>query len=83
MEALGGSFVGRLAMVKGWSVLVVALMAWGSAAQADEHGRWQQVENKAKCVFWTPNPQPTNETVKAGELDKALQEVAEIKSKRI
>ncbi len=61
-ETLGGFFVGDWAMAKVLGVLVGALVACGSAAQADEHGRWQQLENKANCAVWNANPQPS-ETV--------------------
>lgn len=44
-------------MAKILGVLVAALGAWGSAAQADEHGRWQQVENNPNCVVWNDYPQ--------------------------
>ncbi len=43
-------------------VLAAALVAWGSAAQADEQGRWQQPENNPSCVVWNGDPQ-SNETV--------------------
>ena len=59
---LSGIFVGDWAMAKVLGVLVAALVAWGSAAQADEHGRWQQLENNPSCVVWNGNPQ-SNETV--------------------
>ena len=48
-------------MAKVLGVLAAALVL-GSAAQADEHGDWQQVENKANCAVWNGNPQP-NDTV--------------------
>ncbi len=57
---LGGFFVGDWAMAKFLGVLVAAVLACGSAAQAKE--RWQQVENKASCVAWNAYPKP-NETV--------------------
>ncbi|MEE8212041.1 MAG: hypothetical protein V3T85_08980, partial [Acidiferrobacterales bacterium] len=50
--AEGGFFVGSSVMAKVLGVLVAALVAWGSAAQADEHGRWQQLENNPSCVVW-------------------------------
>ena len=37
-------------------------MAWGSAAQAEEHGRWQRLENNPSCSVWNAFPQ-SNETV--------------------
>ena len=49
-------------MAKVWGVLVVALVAWGSAAQADEQGRWQTLGNNPSCVVWNAEPQPS-ETV--------------------
>ncbi len=44
-------------MAKVLGLLVAALGAWGSAAQADEHGRWQQLENNPSCVVWNDYPQ--------------------------
>ena len=49
-------------MAKVLGVLVAALLAWGSAAQADEHARWQRLENNPSCVVWNAYPQP-NDTV--------------------
>ena len=49
-------------MAKVLGVLVAALTAWGSAAWADEHGSWQQLENNPSCSVWNAYPQP-NETV--------------------
>ena len=49
-------------MAKVLGVLVAALVAWGSAAQAEEQGRWQQLENNPSCVVWNGNPL-SNETV--------------------
>jgi len=43
-------------MAKGLGVLAAALMAWGSAAQADEDGRWQQLGNDPNCFVWNANP---------------------------
>ena len=39
-------------MTKVLGVLALALAAWGSAAQAVEQGRWQQVENNPSCSVW-------------------------------
>ena len=39
-------------------LLVAALVAWGSAAWADEHGRWQQLENNPSCSVWNAYPGP-------------------------
>ena len=39
-------------------VLVAALVAWGSAAQADEQGRWQALENNPSCAVWSASSQP-------------------------
>ena len=52
-------------MAKVLGVLVAALMAWGSAAQADEHGRWQRLENNPSCSVWNEHPDhpDANETV--------------------
>jgi hypothetical protein len=66
-KLLGGDaeqsfFVGVWAMVKFLGVLVAALGAWGSAAQADEHGRWQQLENNPSCSVWNLDPK-SSETV--------------------
>ena len=44
-------------MAKFLGVLVAALLM-ASMAQADEHGHWQQVENKANCAVWNDDPQP-------------------------
>ena len=49
-------------MARVMGVLAVALVAWGSAAQADEQGRWQQLENNPSCVVWNAEPQ-LNSTV--------------------
>ncbi|MFB3077657.1 MAG: hypothetical protein ACE1Y4_06580, partial [Lysobacterales bacterium] len=43
-------------MAKFLSVLVAALVAWGSAAQAVEQGRWQQLENNPSCSVWNDHP---------------------------
>ncbi len=51
-ETLSGFFVGDWAMAKILGVLVAALVAWGSAAQAEEQGRWQQLKNKENCAVW-------------------------------
>ncbi len=45
-------------MAKVLGVLVAALVAWGSAAQADEQGRWQQLENNPSCSVWNAHPNP-------------------------
>jgi hypothetical protein len=45
-------------MARALGVLVATLMVWGSAAQAEEHGRWQQLENNPSCSVWNPNPHP-------------------------
>ena len=47
-------------MAKFLGVLMAALLFAG-AAMADEHGRWQQVENKSNCAVWNAFPKP-NET---------------------
>ncbi len=49
-------------MAQVWGVLMAALVAWGSAAQADEQGRWQPLENNPSCSVWNHYPKP-NETV--------------------
>ena len=49
-------------MAKVLGVLAAALVAWGSAAQAEEQGRWQVLENNPSGVVWNANPQ-SNETV--------------------
>ncbi len=39
---------------------VLVLLAWMLAAQvalADEHSRWQKLENNPACVVWNPYPQ--------------------------
>ncbi len=59
---LSGILVGEWAMTRVLGVLVAALVAWGSAAQADEHGRWQQLENNPSCSVWNAYPKPS-ETV--------------------
>ena len=61
-ETLSGFLVGDWAMAKFLVVLVAALMAWGSTAQAEEHGRWQELENNPSCSVWNAYPQ-SNETV--------------------
>ena len=45
--------------LRGVIVLVLALApaAWGSAADADEHSRWQELKNNPGCVVWNPDPQ--------------------------
>ena len=44
-------------MVKVLAVLVAALVAWGSKAQADEHGHWLRLETiKPICHVWDANP---------------------------
>ncbi len=45
--------------------LVLALLAWmlgATVALAEEHGRWQKLENNPGCFVWNAYPQP-NETV--------------------
>ncbi len=45
-------------MAKVLGVLVAALVAWGSAAQAEEQERWQALENNPSCSVWNAYPQP-------------------------
>ena len=49
-------------MAKVLGELMAALVAWGSAAQAEEQGRWQVLEDNPSCVVWNDYPQ-LNETV--------------------
>ena len=53
-------------MAKVFGVLVAALLAWGSAAHADEPGRWQQLENNPRCYVWNLNPQPDHTVTWSG-----------------
>jgi hypothetical protein len=53
-------------MARALGVLVATLMVWGSAAKADEHGRWQQLENNPSCSVWNPNPHPRNTVTWSG-----------------
>jgi len=50
-------------MAKVLGMLVAALGAWGSAAQADEHGRWQALENNPSCSMWNALPPHQNVTI--------------------
>ena len=43
-------------MAKVLGVLAAVLGAWGSAAQADEQGRWQALENNPSCSVWNDHP---------------------------
>ena len=53
-------------MARALGVLVATLMVWGSAAQAEEHGRWQQLENNPSCSVWNPNPHPRSAVTWSG-----------------
>jgi hypothetical protein len=67
-----------MAMARVLGVLVAALVAWGSVAQADEHGvlgfdrRWQQLENNPSCAVWNPNPQPNESVTWSGACANAM-----------
>ena len=66
MESLGGFFVGDGAMAKVLGELMAALVVWGSAAQAEEQGRWQVLENNPSGVGWNAYPQLNDTVTRSG-----------------